>query len=94
MAPMSWRALPTLVVALVLCVSGCRSAHPGPSHLPPPTSPVSFIWEFTFVEATGMPWVSTDPATGAIESVVLGESEQPAASLLGAGSYAAVFGWE
>ena len=31
-----------------------------------------------------------DPATGALETVVLGDREQPATSLLGAGSFAAI----
>ena len=31
-----------------------------------------------------------DPATGALETVVLGDCEQPATSLLGAGSFAAI----
>jgi uncharacterized protein YrrD len=31
-----------------------------------------------------------DPATGAIETLVLDEREEPAASLLGAGSFAAI----
>ncbi len=31
-----------------------------------------------------------DPETGAIESIVVGDGEQPAASLLGAGSYAVI----
>ncbi len=35
--------------------------------------------------------VRFDPETGIIESLVLGEREEPAASLLGAGSYAAIF---
>ncbi|MGP0101417.1 MAG: PRC-barrel domain-containing protein [Solirubrobacteraceae bacterium] len=35
--------------------------------------------------------VRFDPKTGIIESLVLGEREEAAASLLGAGSYAAIF---
>ena len=35
--------------------------------------------------------VRFDPTTGIIESLVLGEREEAAASLLGAGSYAAIF---
>ncbi len=35
--------------------------------------------------------VRFDPETGIIESLLLGEREQAAASLLGAGSYAAIF---
>ena len=31
-----------------------------------------------------------DPATGALETLLLGDREQPAASLLGAGSFAAI----
>ena len=31
-----------------------------------------------------------DPVTGSIESLVLGDREEPAASLLGAGSFAAI----
>lgn len=34
--------------------------------------------------------VQFDPATGKIESLVLGDREEPAASLLGAGSFAAI----
>ena len=34
--------------------------------------------------------VQFDPVTGGIESLVLGDREQPAASLLGAGSFAAI----
>jgi sporulation protein YlmC with PRC-barrel domain len=34
--------------------------------------------------------VAFDPATGALETVVLGDREEPAASLLGAGSFAAI----
>jgi protein involved in polysaccharide export with SLBB domain len=33
----SWRVLTTLLAGLLVCTSGCRSAHPGPSHLPPPS---------------------------------------------------------
>jgi sporulation protein YlmC with PRC-barrel domain len=36
--------------------------------------------------------VRFDPETGTIESLVLGEREEAPASLLGAGSYAAIFG--
>jgi sporulation protein YlmC with PRC-barrel domain len=36
--------------------------------------------------------VRFDPETGIIESLVLGEREEAPASLLGAGSYAAIFG--
>jgi sporulation protein YlmC with PRC-barrel domain len=31
-----------------------------------------------------------DPASGLIETIVLGDREEPAASLLGAGSFAAI----
>jgi len=34
--------------------------------------------------------VAFDPSTGALETLVLGDREEPATSLLGAGSYAAV----
>ena len=34
--------------------------------------------------------VAFDPATGALETVVLGDREEPAASLLGAGSFAVI----
>jgi sporulation protein YlmC with PRC-barrel domain len=35
--------------------------------------------------------IEFDPETGAVESFKIGESEQPADSLLGAGSFAAIF---
>lgn len=37
MDSLRWRLLTFVAFWVVICTSGCRSAHPGPSHLPPPS---------------------------------------------------------